>query len=548
MNNYYLKQEALTPWRPAPAPDLTEPPKRRVQLRDDRLEQLIDSCRQEILRQIIGPFGLTPAMFQDQNGGSVTTIPNFEKGVTANEEDKKRYEDWQKTLKEGVDRKAIDADVAKKRKQEFKEKSTIISSHTGLELPKDGRTHKDHVTSVDRYEKDSAANLVQSADRRREILNSDQNLVNSEASINMSMGKKDKLEWAAEERKKDPGKTNCESFGVDKELLQETVKTAETHIKREQLKDQFKKQGSELASTGLSAAKNQALRQAFGVLLHEFVQHSFIEVNRLVRSPLSQENFLDELIVSLKKIANRVVSKARHALEALISGGVQGFVSNLLTFLINNFVTTAAKVVTMIREGMSSLWQAIKLLLNPPEHMSAMDLAREVTKIVVASITAAVGLLMEESIKAFILSIPVLAPIGDVLAPGLTAIATGLLSSLLVYGVDRLFDALQSKGTELLEAMEANAEAQVEVIGRLAGLIEQQVVTSKLYAASAAEYRMMQQEMSLTVSNYGSALRAAKSTSNHRAATIGMIEGQIEAEKNLQFDLDALLNRMEKGV
>ena len=548
MNDDPFKKEALTPWQPEPAPALTEPPKRRAQLRDERVEQLMDSCRQEILRQIIGPFGLTPAMFQDQDGGTVTTTHNFKNGVTATEEDHESYEGWKKNQNNGVDRRSIDADLKNKREQKFKRESTITSAYTGKDLPKDGQTHLDHVVAVDRYEKDASANLFQSADRRREVLNSDQNLVAAEASINTSMGKKDKQEWAAAARKKDPGKTNSESFGVDNELLQETVKTAETHIQREQLKDQFKKQGSELASTGLSAAKTQALRQAFGVLLHEFVQHSFVEVNRLARSPLSQENFLDELIISLKQIANRVVARARHALEALISGGVQGFVSNLLTFLINNFVTTAAKVVTMIREGISSLWRAIKLLLNPPENMSAMDLAREVTKIVVASITVAVGLLMEESIKAFILSIPILAPIGDVLALGLTAIATGLLSSLLIYSVDRLFDALQSKGTKLLEAMEANAQAQVEVIGRLAGLIEQQVVTSKLYAASAAEYRMMQKEMTLIVSNYDSTLRAAKSTSNHRSATIGMIESQIEAERNFQLELDALLNRMENGV
>lgn len=547
MYNDPFKQQALTPQRQVLAPTLAEPPKRRAQLREERLEQLMESCQQEILRQIIGPFGLTPAMFQDQNGGSVTTLHNFENGVTATEEDRKRYEAWEKSKKDGVNRNSIDADKKNKRDKKFKLEPVIISAYTGKELSKDGQTHLDHVVAVDWYEKDAAANLFQSAHRRREVLNSAQNLVAAEGSINQSMGKKDKNEWATAERKKDPGKTNSESFGVDKELLQETVKTAETHVQREKSNDQLKKQSGELLSTGFSEARTQALRQAFGVLLHEFVQHSFVEVNRLIRSPLNQEKFLDELIASLKQVANRVVAKTRHALEALISGGVQGFVSNLLTFLINNFVTTAAKVVTMIREGMRSLWQAIKLLLNPPEHMSAMDLAREVTKIVVASITAAVGLLMEESIKGFILSIPVLAPIGDVLAPGLTAIATGLLSSLLVYGVDRLFDTLQSKGTELLEAMEVNAQAQVEVIGRLAGLIEQQVVTSKLYAASAAEYQMMQKEMALTVSNYDSSLRAAKSTTGHRAATIGMIESQMEAEKNLQSELDALLNHMEKG-
>lgn len=543
-----MHNNPLQPQQQAPAPAFSEQPKRRAQLRDERLEQLMESCRQEILRQIIGPFGLTPAMFQDQDGGTVTTTHNFEQGVTATEEDKKRHENWKDTLKQGADRSLIDAELKVKRKLKFQSEPTITSAYTGKQLPKDGQTHLDHVVAVDRYEKSSNSNLFQSADRRREVLNSDHNLVAAEASINMSMGNKDKQEWAEAQRKRDPGKTNSESFGVDKELLQETVKTAENHIQREQMKDQIKKQGIELASTGLSAAKNQALRQAFGVLLHEFVQHSFIEINRLVRTPLAQENFLDELIASLKNVAERVISKTKHALEALISGGVQGFASNLLTFLINNFVTTAAKVVTMIREGMSSLWRAVKLLLNPPEHMSAVDLAREVTKIVAASITAAFGLAMEESVKAFIMSIPVLAPIGDLLAPGLTAIVTGLLSSLLVYGIDRLFDELQSKDTELLEATEANAQTQVEMVDQLAKFIEQRISASQLYAASIAEHQGMHAEVTLIESNYCATRCAAESTSIHREATIEMIKIQMAAEKNLNSELDALLSRMEKEV
>lgn len=537
--------QALHLQKESHSPIFTEK-KRSTKIREDRLEQLLANCQQEILRQIIGPFGLTPAMFQDQDGGSVTTTHNFEKGVTATDEDREKYQAWEKSTQEGVDRSHIDADLKKKRTETFRKKQEITSAYTGKNLSKDGQTHFDHVVAVNVYEKDSAANLFQDANRRKEILNSDQNLVPCEASINMSMGKKDKQEWADSERKKDPGKTNSESFGVNNDLLKDTLNTAEKHVKIEKIKDQIRKQGSELASTSLSEAKSKALEQAFGVLLHEFVTQSFTEISRLVHSPLRNDNFLDEIVSSLKTIADRVTSKWKHALESLISGGIQGVVSNLLTFLINNFVTTAAKVVGMIREGMSSLWKAIKLLINPPAHMSAMDISREVTKIIVASITAAFGMLMEESIKTFITSVPVLAPLANILAPGVTAIATGLLSSLLIYGIDRLFDALQSKGTEFLETMESNAQAQVEAIGHLAGLIEQQCATSSLYANSIAKYSEIINSTLGVELTYRTAMHSATATSAHRADTIKIIEDQTKAEVEVQSALNALLSRMEK--
>ena len=53
-----------------------------AELREQRLQDLMDTCQREVLQQIIGPLGLSPAMFDDKRGGSVTTQHNFEKGVT----------------------------------------------------------------------------------------------------------------------------------------------------------------------------------------------------------------------------------------------------------------------------------------------------------------------------------------------------------------------------------------------------------------------------------------------------------------------------------
>ena len=47
--------------------------------REQRLQKLFDDCQKQVLSQIIGPFGLSTAMFEDKNGGNVTTLHNFER-------------------------------------------------------------------------------------------------------------------------------------------------------------------------------------------------------------------------------------------------------------------------------------------------------------------------------------------------------------------------------------------------------------------------------------------------------------------------------------
>ena len=48
-----------------------------TQMREQRLQKLFSDCQQQVIGQIIGPFGLSTAMFEDKNGGNVTTLHNF---------------------------------------------------------------------------------------------------------------------------------------------------------------------------------------------------------------------------------------------------------------------------------------------------------------------------------------------------------------------------------------------------------------------------------------------------------------------------------------
>lgn len=517
-------------------------PRKSAALREERLVQLIDNCQQEVLRQIIGPFGLTPAMFKDVDGGAVTTTHNFEKGVTANETDQARYEGYERARSKQVDRSRYDEELPAKRKTILQDPEPLTSAYTGTELPRDGRMHLDHVRSVQSIETDASAHLFMTEEERVRMANSPENLVPAEGHINQSMKDKDKVEWAESPRKHDPGRTNAESFGVDMERLQSVKAKADAYVDSELLKAQVLKQGQELMTTGGELALRMGLRQAFGMLLHEFVHGSFVEIRVILQQRHGEENLLDRLIDAMRRVLQRVVAKLEHVWQTFLEGAAQGFISNLFTYLINTLITTSAKIVTILRESLKGLWRGVKLLVNPPEGMSGMEIAREASKIIVGVVTLSLGMLMETSVKAFISSILLLEPIADAVAPAVTAIITGVASALLIYGIDRLFDWLSSSGTELLEAGETLMEAQGQVAQRLFQLLDQQIANSQLYAMATAEYERIQDLYSRASFCMEVAVLDAKATVQNRQAIIGLLDDKIQSTKEFEGEMRGFLD------
>jgi len=518
----------------------------KAELKEKRMQDLLDSCQTQVLQQIIGPFGLTPSMFDDKDGGNVTTTKNFEQGVTATDKDQERFEQWKNSENGGYDRSPYDADLPGKRKEMFKGDDPIVSAYTGENLTKDGQTHLDHVVAAKTIETDSKANLYMSQEERVAMANQDANLVATEGNINQSMQDKDKLEWADSERKADKGKTNAESFGVDGDLLKETDTKAKEAIEADILKAQIQKQGAELLSTGAKEAGKMAMRQAFGVLIYEFVNGVFIETKQLFNK-LKNENLIDELIAAIKRVAKRVIAKFKDAGKAALGGGIQGFFSNLLTFLINNIVKTSAKVVTIIRESIKSIWKAIKFMVNPPKNYSAIEVTREVTKILSVAVVTGLGMFFEEAIQAFIMSIPILTPIAGIVAPAITAILTGVATALLVYGLDRFFDWLSDKGTQLLEAFENNLNVMKGNIDKMALWIEEQYSQSQNYIKIADGYGYIQREFAVAINAKNSALNTSKEQTKMQISFNQKLADETKELASKERSLSNLLSQYKLG-
>ena len=507
-------------------------PKRDSALQDERLQQLMESCQQEVLRQIIGPFGLTPAMFDDKDGGNVTTQHNAEQDIFAKETEEYERSDYdyatakRKKMRESVESGSMNS-------LEFvdqytgKNEPTRRTNNEGKQVMNAELDHTIPVKVIHGqggWMKDKAG--------RTKLSSTEENLNYTTHQINRN--KSDKL----------PEEALSEEKGFDKEHIDSIVDKAKKAIEKElpSTSERLKYHGKELAKEGAKEFGKNALRQALGVLLHEFVNGSFVEIKTLLKERSNEQNLIDRLVASLKRVMDGVIKKLKAALEAAFQGGVQGFISNLLTFLINNLITTSKKIVTVIRESMQSLWKAIKLMVNPPEGMSALEITREVTKIIAAVVTTGLGMLLEESVKGFITSIPVLTPIADVLATAMTAIMTGIAGALIVYGIDRLFDWLSSKGTELLTAYETNMDAQIEVVGRMQSWLQLQFDNSRMYVLCATEYRKAEASFRMASSQLESASLCAVASNESYTEMSAMFVEQVGIQASVLTEIDSIFS------
>ena len=304
----------------------------------------------------------------------------------------------------------------------------------------------EHITSVKTIEEDSKNHLYAIGDKPEDRLNSrveiarnDNNLTLIDGNMNRSKGAKDLMEWSNSTNKKDPKKTNGEFYGTKKELLEKEYKKSNEFIKKEQLKNQIKKQGKEITSTGAKEGAKMGLQQAVGIVLKELTESIFDEISDIYDNGFKDKNKIGEaFFVVLKerllKIGDRVLSKWKDVVKAFGEGFFSGFLSNIVTVIINMFVTTSKRVVRIIREGIFSLYKALKLLFFPPENMTLKEAAHEATKLTVAALAISGGILLEQYMETLLKSIP----FADMISTVIVGIITGLGTSLLVFLIDKL--------------------------------------------------------------------------------------------------------------
>ena len=432
----------------------------KQQMTGSEADTLVEACKTSAMNIITSQFGLASLFIDSRDGGSVTTLYNFDEGITSTETDKLKYQSYKSNNDDSKKFKYVrkevgyDKNFPKMRKEHFKTNEQVIDAYTGKVLPKDRRTQLDHIVSAKEIESNSKNHLFLSTEERANMAIKDTNLAFTSESINTSKQDKSMSEFL-ETKKRGKGITNKERYEIDEKKAMEKDKIARKAIKAEINKATFKKYSTELLQTGAKDAAKMALYSSLGVVLREFLQAVFQTIKEIFANYKNES--LKELFARFKTKIQGVVEKLKREWKDIFSNSIEGaitaFFSNLLVFAINLFATTLKKLVSMIRAGFVSLVQAVKIMVNPPENMTFEEASYQAAKIMITGLIGAASLGLAAAVEKFLQAIPGLQPImmfpipflenqtvSDVLAVTLTSVLAGVLTTIVIYSMDKFKD------------------------------------------------------------------------------------------------------------
>lgn len=405
-----------------------------------KTDRLLDEARSRVLSSIVGPFGVAKVLFKDRDGGNVTTQHNAKQGVCAKEaEEYKRPEytkDFQRAKNEFLAvREEYTADEDSEFYEDaFSKSGQLLDVSAGLK----GVLDIDHINALKRLHNEFGYLLTP---QERAALGADPaNLAITSASTNRAKGSK-----SVEEMKQ---KGTMDERDVDMRALSAKERAAaralQKHAPSQERRQQYERQ--QLAETSFFEGAKMGLQQLIGVFTLELADACWREAQDCFRNGIqapTDASLLQALKRRLLSVGAAVAAKWKQMLTAFVEGGVSGILSNLVTFVINQVMTTAKKAVRMIREGFWSLFRAFKLVMFPPAGLSPKEAVHDGIKLIIAGLATAGGIAIEVAFETAVGKfvgnfLPPLKPLVGPLSSALVAIAVGLSSCLLVYLWDKL--------------------------------------------------------------------------------------------------------------
>lgn len=443
---------------------------------EHQMNALLSSCRSSVLSSIVGPFGLgTVVAAYDKTGGNVDTVHNARSAVYATEKARAEYDN----------RGEYDSDAyhqhenyiaTNRQNSEALSNGTLKDAYSGEAFkPQDrhdqqAKPNLDHTVAAINIH-DDAGRVLAGLDGA-DLANIDANLHSTNASVNKSKNAKTAeefksfLETTAPDRRSRISELEAKGRALtdqERKQLSKLQKLENCDAERiveleEQARSTIDKSinkayygsvsfGRDLAHTSVKEGAKMGMQQSFGLLLTEFFAAAFDEISdaykKGFRDSLKSQSFFDALKERLSRIASRVASKWKEALVAFKEGAISGFLSNLVTTLINMLVTTGKRIVRVIREGFMSIMKALKMALFPPKGMSSAEASDAALKLLATGVTVSLGILAEEAVEKsvalfFNSNMPLLAPLASTVSAVFVGAMTGIASALLVYGLDKL--------------------------------------------------------------------------------------------------------------
>jgi len=398
-------------------------------------EALFTECRDAVLDAIIKPFGLAKYLFNDKEGGNVTTLHNAEQGIYAKEDEK--YSQDMRNKQYNYKKSADDY-----RNQREESKDVFTDEYTGRKIPRFG-ANVDHIVPLEEFHR--TGGFMLSKDEKQAFARDQRNYAITDQSLNKSKNalKFDEFRSAhANGRMED----NKKFFNLDNRRVNPKYKKAKeaTDEHRPTTIQKVTYYSNNIAKTGLVEAKNMGKQQAVGLVMRELVIALFDEVKDIkdhgYKKGDGDRSFFEVLNERLTRVALNVLRKWKEVIESFKDGALSGFLSNMVTTLINMFIKTGKRTVRMIREGIYSLFKAIKLLIHPPKDITLSEAAHEASKLLAVGITVTAGIALEEAVDQFIGKWTSLFPPLNTIASGLSTVIVGIVTGLATVLMIKLLD------------------------------------------------------------------------------------------------------------
>lgn len=403
----------------------------------------------------------------------IQTTENFAEGKIATHNTEidyqQRYDDWQSNFV-----KDENGNVVTHQTRSGKEEATLVKGarkpfdderkKRGLVGNAEKGTDMDETVSVAEIIRDPSANAHMTQEERIEFDLSEKNLNEMDSSWNRSKGDTPTNEWLDNPNSK--GQKPQEIFDNMTDEDVEKLRQKDTEAREE-----FEKKKKEAEQKSIEAGKKSRKEEAFRIsgkalravlmqLLAELVREI---IAKLVKWFKSSKKALDTLLDNLKEAIHSFIGKMK---QHLINAGNTLF-TTVATAIIGPIVGTIKKVWIMLKQGWSSLKNAIAYIKDPANKGKPIGrLLMEVGKIVIAGMTGIGAMLLGEviekglmTIPIFAVEIPLLGSLANILGIFLGAVVAGIIGAIGINIIEKQIeksmkrenvDAQINKGNEIL--------------------------------------------------------------------------------------------------
>lgn len=376
----------------------------------------------------------------------IQTTENFAKGKIATHNTgidyQKRYDDWQSNFM-----KDENGNIVTHKTRTGKEEATLVKGARKLfdkGRPKgsvERHTDMDHTISAAEIIRDPAANAHLTKDEQIAFANSDKNLNEMPSNWNRSKGDSAMNDWL--DNSNANGQKPDEIFDMSPD---DKAKLRQKDIEaREEKERQIKEGERKSVEAGKKSQKEEAFRIGKSALRAVVMQL----LTELIKEIIAK---LVKWFKSTKKALSTLVDSLKEAIHSFIGNLQQHFVNagntlftTIATAIVGPIIGTLKKAWMMLKQGWSSLKNAIQYIKDPTNKDKPMGiLMMEAGKIIIAGMTGVGALLLGEvvekglmSISGFAVEIPLLGSLANILGIFFGAVASGIVGAIAINFIEK---------------------------------------------------------------------------------------------------------------